>query len=195
VKQALAIDAKAGTSFWREAISKEMKNVMPAFIFRDDNKVPTGYKKIECHMVVDTNVNLTRTSRLVAGGHQTEVPKEYVYSSAVSQDSVQIALAINSLSNLEVRAADVQNAYLNAPTQDKCYTMTGPEFGPDNEGHPFLIVCALYGLCSSGARWRDHLMDTIRSMGFTACLADKDVWLRPNVKPSGEEYYEYIPVC
>jgi hypothetical protein len=29
-------------------------------------------------------------------------------------------------------------------------------------------------------------------MGFTACLADGDVWLRPSVKPGGEEYYEYI---
>ena len=131
---------------------------------------------------------------MVAGGHQTEVPKESVYSSVVSRDSVRIALTIASLNDLDVLAADVQNAYLNAPTKEKCYTTAGPEFGPDNEGRPVLIVRALYGLRSSGARWRDHLADTVRSMGFTACLADNDVWLRPNVKPNGEEYYEYVLV-
>jgi hypothetical protein len=33
VKQALAIDRNAGTSFWKDAIKKEMKNVLPAFEF------------------------------------------------------------------------------------------------------------------------------------------------------------------
>jgi hypothetical protein len=194
VRQGLAIDARTGTTFWRDAIAKEMKNVMPAFSFRDDDTVPTGYKKIDCHMVFDIKIDLTRKARLVAGGHQTEVPKESVYSSVVSRDSVRIALTIASLNNLEVLAADVQNAYLNAPTKEKCYTIAGPEFGPDNEGRPVLITRALYGLRSSGARWRDHLAETIRSMGFTACMADGDVWLRPSVKPGGEEYYEYILV-
>jgi hypothetical protein len=192
VRQALSIDARAGTTFWRDAIAKEMSNVMPAFSFRDDDIVPTGYKKIDCHMIFDIKVDLTRKARLVAGGHQTEVPKESVYSSVVSRDSVRIALTIASLNDLEVLAADVQNAYLNAPTKEKCYTIAGPEFGPDNEGRPVLIVRALYGLRSSGARWRDHLADTIKSLGFKACLADGDVWLRPNVKPNGELYYEYV---
>jgi Reverse transcriptase (RNA-dependent DNA polymerase) len=194
VKQALAIDARTGTSFWREAIAKEMKNVKPAFSFRDDDRVPNGYKKIDCHMVFDIKVDLTRKARLVAGGHQTEVPKESVYSSVVSRDSVRIALTIASLNGLDVLAADVQNAYLNAPTKEKCYTIAGPEFGPDNEGRPVLIVRALYGLRSSGARWRDHLAETIRKMGFVACLADGDVWLRPNAKPGGDSYYEYVLV-
>jgi hypothetical protein len=37
VKQALAINRNMGTSFWKDAIEKEMKNVLPAFEFRDDN--------------------------------------------------------------------------------------------------------------------------------------------------------------
>jgi hypothetical protein len=31
VTQALAIDSKTGTDFWRKAIEKEMLNVTPAF--------------------------------------------------------------------------------------------------------------------------------------------------------------------
>jgi hypothetical protein len=33
VKQALAIDRNMGTSFWKDDIEKEMKNVLPAFEF------------------------------------------------------------------------------------------------------------------------------------------------------------------
>jgi Reverse transcriptase (RNA-dependent DNA polymerase) len=194
VKQALAIDSFNEDNAWREAIAKEMKNVMAAFEFKDDDKVPTGYKKIDCHIIFDVKVDLTRKARLVAGGHQTEVPKDSVYSSVVSRDSVRLAFALASLNNLSVLAADVQNAYLNAPTKEKCYTIAGPEFGPDNEGRPVLIVRALYGLRSSGARWRDHLASTIRTLGFGPCLADPDVWLRRAIKPGGNEYYEYLLV-
>jgi Reverse transcriptase (RNA-dependent DNA polymerase) len=134
-------------------------------------------------MVFDIKVDLTRKARIVAGGHMTDVPKESVYSSVVSRDSVRIALTIASLNQLDVLAADVQNAYLNAPTKEKTYTIAGPEFGPENEGRPVQIVRALYGLRSSGARWRDHISDTICGMGFKACLADADVWMKPAVKP------------
>lgn len=48
VDAALAVDAKTGTDFWEKAIAKEMKNVIMAFEFRDDNIVPIGYKHIDC---------------------------------------------------------------------------------------------------------------------------------------------------
>ena len=165
------MDTQSGTDFWRKAIEKEMKNVMPAFEFRDNDVVPIGYKLIDCHMIFDIKTDLTRKARLVAGGHQTEVPTESVYSSVVSRDSVRIAFTIAALNGLDVLAADVQNAYLNAPTKERCYTIAGPEFGPDNVGRPVLIVRALYGLRSSGARWRDHLASTLRDAGL------KDAWL------------------
>jgi hypothetical protein len=100
VRQALAIDARTGTSFWREAIAKEMKNVKPAFSFCNNDKVTNGYKKIDCHMVFDIKVDLTRKARLVVAGHQTEIPKESVYSSVVSRDSVRIVLLKRSVDRL-----------------------------------------------------------------------------------------------
>ena len=57
----------------------------PAFEFKDDNTVPPGYKHIDCHMVFDIKTDLTRKARLVAGGHQTDPPKESVYSSVVAR--------------------------------------------------------------------------------------------------------------
>ena len=50
VEEALRIDEETGTDYWRKAIEKEMKNMMPAYEFGDDDKMPVGYAKIQCHM-------------------------------------------------------------------------------------------------------------------------------------------------
>ena len=57
-----------------------------------------------------------------------------------------------------------------------------------------LIVKALYGLKSSGARWRDHMASTLNEAGYSSCLADPDVWMKPKVKPCGFKYWEYVLV-
>ena len=195
VEEALAIDRRTGTDFWRKAIEKEMKNVGIAFEFPADGEVPPGYKHIPCHMVFDIKSDLRRKARLVAGGHKTDPPKESTYSSVVSRDSVRIAFTIAALNGLDVLVGDVQKAYLNAPTKEKTYTTAGLEFGLDKVGQPALIVRALYGLKRSAARWRDHNAATLRDMGSKMCQADPDVWLRANTRPSdGFQYYEYVLV-
>jgi hypothetical protein len=50
VPVALAIDRRTGTTFWRDAIEKEMRNVMVAFEFSDDPNPPVGYAEATCHM-------------------------------------------------------------------------------------------------------------------------------------------------
>ena len=192
IEEALEIDRRTGTDFWKKAIEREMKNVMPAFHFPEDGKVPIGYKHIDCHMVFDVKMDLTRKARYVAGGHQTDPPKESVYSSVVSKDSVRIIFTIAALNDLDILSADVQNAYLNAPTKEKVYTTAGLEFGASRVGQPVLIVRALYGLRSSGARWHDHMAKTLRDAGFESSRADPDVWMRPATKPDGFKYYEYV---
>lgn len=195
VEEALRIDRKTGTDFWRRAIEKEMKNVMPAFEFKDGDPILPGWKHIRCHMVFDIKSHdLTRKARLVAGGHLTDPPKESTYSSVVSRDSVRLAFLIAALNDLDVLAADVQNAYLNAPTKEKIYTTAGLEFGPEHCGRPVYIVRALYGLKSSAKQWGDHMAETLRSYGFKSCLADPDVWMKPACKKNGERYYEYVLV-
>jgi hypothetical protein len=76
VKQVLVINRNTGTSFWKDVIEKEMWNILPALEFRDDDVVPQGFKKIDCHMVFDVKLDLVRKVQLVAGGHQTDPPKE-----------------------------------------------------------------------------------------------------------------------
>jgi Reverse transcriptase (RNA-dependent DNA polymerase) len=193
VKRAIEIDTETGTDFWRMAIEKEMKNNKSAFeILPNGTTVPVGYTMIRCHMIFDIKMDFTRKARFVAGGHLTDPPKDTVYSSVVTRESVRIFFLICALNDLDVLACDVQNAYLNATTKEKNWFVAGREHGPDHVGKSVLIVRALYGLRSSGAQWREHLATTLRTAGFTSCKADPDVWLRPAVKDTGEKYYEYV---
>jgi hypothetical protein len=123
-----------------------MKNVLPAFEFRDDDVMPPGFKKIDCHMVFDVKLDLVRKVRFVAGGHQTDPPKESVYSSIVSRDSVHLAFLIAALNDLEILSADVQNAYLNAPLKEKIYTMR-VRAAQENNGGLGSQVHAQGGIC------------------------------------------------
>ncbi|KAI2493498.1 Reverse transcriptase (RNA-dependent DNA polymerase) [Fragilaria crotonensis] len=181
VAEALKIDERTGTDFWRKAIELEMKNVMPAFEFIDDDAVPKFYKKIDCHMIFDVKMDLTRKARLVAGGHQTDPPKESTYSSVVSRDSIRIAFTLAALNDLDVLSADVQGHTLMLQRRRR-FTTAGLEFGADKVGRPVLIVRALYGLKSSGARWRDHMAATLREGGFKGSVKEPDSYLGAEVK-------------
>jgi hypothetical protein len=116
------------------------------------------------------------------------------YSSVVSRDSVRIGFLIAALNGLEILAADIGNAYINADVREKVYFIAGDEFGAMRKGKPVIIVKALYGLKTSGAAWRAHFADTLHSLGFTSSLADPDVWYHADSKPDGFEYYSYILV-
>ena len=93
---------------------------------------------------------------------------------AYESRSATLAAALN---DLEVKAGDIMNAYLQAPVAERIYTICGPEFGAD-QGKPVIIVRALYGLKSARASFRNHLADAMRHLGYTSCLADPDVWYR-----------------
>jgi len=193
--EAYEIDKETGTDYWHQAIMKEMKNNMVAFRFLDEGEqTPVGSKWIPFHMIFDVKLDLTRKARFVAGGHWTDPPTQVTYSSVVTRESVRIAFTIAALNNLEILSADIGNAYLQAPVREKVHTTAGPEFGPQRIGQTVIVVCAMYGLKSSGAAWHAQLSSTLQDMGFITSLADPDVWLRPACKPSGSEYYEYILV-
>ena len=63
-------------------------------------------------------MDFTRKARFVAGGHMTEPPVIITYSSVVSRDSVQIGFVLATLNDLELVAADIGNAYLQANTKE-----------------------------------------------------------------------------
>ena len=107
----------------------------------------------------------------------TESPSVSTYASVVSRDTVRIALTYAALNDLEVKGADIQNAFLAAPCEEHIYTRLGKEFGPD-EGKYAIITRALYGLKSAGASFNRHLADCMRHLGYTPFKADADLWIK-----------------
>jgi hypothetical protein len=194
VKRALEIDTENGNTLWRDSIAKEMTNVRIAFKIQEDGvQAPPGYQYMDCHMIFDIKLDgFKRKARMVAGGHMTDTPAVMTYASVVSKETVRIALTLAALNDLEVKASDVQNAYLTAPCEEKIYTTLGTEFGED-AGKTAIIVRALYGLKSAGGSFSRHLADCMRNLGYTSCKADPDLWMKATTRPEdGLKYYAYV---
>jgi hypothetical protein len=68
-------------------------------------------------MIFDIKIkDFRRKAHMVAGGHMTGAPTTMTYASVVSRETVCIALTIAALNDLEVKAADILNAYISGPT-------------------------------------------------------------------------------
>ena len=198
VEEALKLDRDNGNKYWHEAIKKELKNVIIAFhLLGEDESIPIGSKEIPYHIIFDIKYDLTRKARLVAGGHKNkDVPSHITYSSVVSRESVRLGFLIAAMNDLKISAADIGNAYLNAPCAEKVHVTCGPElFGAENAGKTAVIVRALYGLKSAGASWRAHLSSIIQSeLKFKPSKGDPDVYLKRKRKSNGDAYYAYLIV-
>jgi hypothetical protein len=188
-----AIDRRNSNTFWKDALAKEMTEVGVAFeVLEESEKAPIGWSKVTGHLVWDVKMDFTRKARWVLDGHKTPDPIGSTYAGVVSRDSVRIAFTYAALNGVDVWAADIRNAYLQAPSSQKDYIICGPEFGLENIGKVALIRRALYGGKSAGKDFRNHLRSCMRHMNFVSCPADPDVWMRPAKHSDGSEYYEYI---
>jgi hypothetical protein len=130
--------------------------------------------------------------RFFAGGNTTDTTHAMTYASVVSRESVRVALTLAAMNDLDVKMADIENAYLPAPLTDKVWTVLDPKFG-DDAGKRALIVRALYGLKSSGAAFRNHLDAYIKHLGWNSCRAHRDLWMKYEICPDeGVLYWAYI---
>ncbi|MGL4933428.1 MAG: reverse transcriptase domain-containing protein, partial [Aeromonas sp.] len=190
---AMRLDKESGQPRWLTAVKTELEQIMEYQVFDDRGKgvrIPHGYKMIRCHFVFDVKHDGRHKARYVAGGHMTDPPLDSVYSGVVTLRSLRLCIFLAELNGLTLYAADVGNAYLEAKTKERICIIAGPEFAIFGlEGHVLVIIRALYGLKTSGARWHERFADSLREEGFTPCKADTDVWLR-----RVNDYYEYICV-
>ena len=193
IQESFDIDARNGNTFWRDALEKEMKNLKVAFdILENNHELPPGYAKASGHLIWDVRMTLERKVRWVKDGHKTPEPSWSTYAGVVSRESVRIAFTYAALNGLNVYGADIQNAYLQAPSSEKHYIICGEEFGLENVGKRAIIVRALYGGKSAGADYWRHVRRAMESLDFLSCKADPDVWMRAAEKSDGTTYYEYV---
>ncbi len=193
VEHARRIDASNGNTMWYDAIAKEMYNVSVAFkILEESESIPAGYYKSSGHLVFDVKMDFTRKARWVKDGHKHPDPIISSYAGVVSRESVRIMLTYAALHDVDVLAADIRNAYLQAPTSEKHYIICGAEFGLEHQGKRALVVRALYGGKTAGRDFWHHLRSCMEMLGFESCLADPDVWIRSVERKDGSQGYDYV---
>ena len=185
IKEARLIDTDNGNTLFGDAIQRELDEINSLNTFSDQGAgaakwkalKDADYTQVHLHWVFDIKPDLRHKARLVASGNMTPPSMGGTYSSVVSLRSMRLVLTLAELNGLNVMVGDISNAYLMAKTTEKVFFIAGPEFG-ELEGHVMIIVKALYGLRRSGAAYHAFFSDTMRSLGFTPCLADQDVWMR-----------------
>ena len=193
IDEAIKLDEINGDRLWQAAIELEMNNVAVAFEILDINApIPIGWTKSSGHIIFDVKMDFTRKARWVKDGHRTPEPDQSTFAGVVSRESVRIALTYAALNDINVVAADIKNAYLQAPSSEKHYVICGAEFGLEHAGKVALIRRALYGGKSSGADFWKHLRDCMTHLGFTSCKADPDIWMREAQRDDGTPYWEYV---
>ena len=136
---------------------------------------------------------LVRKACFVAGGHTADTPSLITYSSVVLRDSVRIAFLIATLNDLDIMLADIGNVYLNAPNKVKIWMIAGQKFGTD-KGAVFIITRALYGLKSAGDAWRTFFAQALTRLEFKPTWGNGDIYIKPQMKPNGDRYYEMLLV-
>ena len=190
-RQAYEFNKNNGNTAWTDAIAEEMEKISSFGTFEATPiraRLPQGYQHVPLHMCFAVKWDRRHKARLVAGGNWTEPDRTDVYSGVVTTEAVRIGLLVAAANDLEVRVGDVGNAYLHSQTREKIDTYTGPEFGP-LQGRCLIILKALYGLRTSGARWHETFANDLMRLGFTPMRADPNMWIR--LHRSG---YEYITV-
>ena len=122
------------------------KNVKIAFQTLPKGKnPPNGYHYVNCNMVFGIKMDdFHRKVCPVVGGHVTLTWDTITYSSVVTRETVHIVHTMAEFHALEVKAVDVLNAYVTAPSREKIWTGLDSEVG-DNAGKSAIIVRALYG--------------------------------------------------
>ena len=113
--------------------------------------------------------------------------------SVVSCESVCIAFLLASLNDVEVLACDISGAYLNAPVGEKVWFVTGIEMG-QKQGMTMVIMRVLYGLKTSAKALSEFFCKSLKEMGYTSCVADPDIWMKPQTNKKGYKYWSYMLV-
>ena len=185
---AIRLDKENSNTHWQDAMNLELTG--KAQFHNGKAVTPDGFQKIRVHFVYAVKHDGRFKATLVADGHLTKEPVESIYSGVVSLRILSMVVFLSQLNDLKIWGADVGIAYLEVCTDEKLCTIAGPEF-KELQGHPLIMIKALHGTHSGGARWHDRLFDILQELKFKPSKADPDVWMRP--EPGGT-CYEYIAV-
>ena len=141
----------------------EMYNIGVSFEILEDGKTaPAGYTKVSGRLIWSVKMDFTSKARWVLNGHKRPDPVGSKYAGVVSRESVRNAFTYAALNDLDVRMADIRNAYLQSPiTSQKHYIICGPEFEMENVCKAAIMHKTVYGGKTSRRDFRNHLRSCI----------------------------------
>ena len=154
VADALALNKINENTYWEDVIKLEIPILgsLDCWEFRQNDNIPgNDYQKTILHIVFKVKQDLRHKARLAASSHLVELLDNDVYASNVKGISVKILHIIAHANDLNALCGDVDNAFPNAYTEEKVYTIANLEFGEEKKGMIAVIKKALYGLATSCA--------------------------------------------
>jgi hypothetical protein len=96
------LDEKNRNTLWKDDVALELQRIYDSQTF--ENKVhhtqvkpPNGYKKIFLHVVFHVKHDGRHKERLIADGHLTDVPLDYVYAGVVSIKGFRLVIFLAEL--------------------------------------------------------------------------------------------------
>ena len=179
VKHALELDKANGNMLWHDCIALELKGINEYQTFQclePGEKLGQDYSRIPYFIVFACKFDGRRKARPMANGSCTLVDSEEAYAGVVGMETVHLGFLLAEMNDLKVCAADISFAYLYTKTREKCYIIAGPKFR-ELEGEKLVIDRSLYGLCTSGAHFHEHLGQKLHCMGDTPSQTDPDFWI------------------
>ena len=90
-------------------------------------------------------------------------------------------------------ACDISGAYLSAPVGKKVWFVAGIEMG-QMKGMAMVIMRALYGLKTRTKAWSEFFGKSLKEMEYTSCVADPNVWMKPQTNKEDYKYWSYMLV-
>ena len=140
-KEALEFDKDNNNTKWADATRDEMDCIKEQQVFFQGTKgknwdsnhkkilnAPPNHQTIRVNLISAVKYNGRHKARLVADGSLTPEPAENIYSGVVSLRHLRLVIFLGELNNLELWGADIDNAFLEAHTQENLFIIGGPEF-------------------------------------------------------------------
>ena len=165
IREAFELNIENKNNLWANAITKELTALNEAGIFQycpPHHKIDTNiYQFTPLRMIFDVkSEDLRRKARMVAGGHVVDATMYESYASVVHTRSIRLLMTVAVNHNIPFLTGDIGNAFVQAKTKEKIYSIAGKEFG-QKQGCVLILQKALYGLAPSARAWNLELGDTI----------------------------------
>ena len=94
---------------------------MPAIDLIDGTKLPPGFTKSSGYLVFDVKIDFTLKARWVKDGNLSPEPIDSNFAGVASRESIRIVFTYAALNGINLCAAVIKSAYLQAPTSEKLY--------------------------------------------------------------------------